>query len=87
MKVYVGNSFKGLKLHTMMLSEYTELLHLAIIFRIFWNYFWNMLEINVFQNKNQILCKKMWLSLKIGGKLMGLLIIDGEGLLLSQEYI
>ena len=46
-----------------------------------------MLEINVFQNKNQILCKTMWLSLKIGGKLMGLLIIDGEGLLLSQEYI
>ena len=52
-------------------------------FRIFWNYFWNILEISVFQNKNQGLCKKH-VFLK---KLMGLLIIAGAGLLLSQEHI
>ena len=77
-------------LHPMISTKYTELLHLKIIFRIFWNYFWNILEINVFQKKNQSLCKKMRLFLKMedidNSKLMGLLIIAGGGLLLNQEY-
>ena len=47
-----GGSVKG-SLHTAIFSKYTELLQLKNIFRILWNYFWNILEINVFQNKNQ----------------------------------
>ena len=43
--------FKGL-LHTTIFSKYTELLRLKDIFRIFSNYFWNILKINVFQSKN-----------------------------------
>ena len=39
-------------LHTTIFSKYAELLRLNNIFRIFWNYFWNILEINAFQNKN-----------------------------------
>ena len=39
-------------LHTTIFSKYTELLLLKNIFRIFWNYFWNILEINVFQSEN-----------------------------------
>ena len=44
----------GLKgsLHTTTFSKYTELLQLQNIFRIFWNYFWNIFKINVFQSKN-----------------------------------
>ena len=40
-------------LHTTIFSKYTELLQLKNIFRIFWKYFWNILEITVFLNKNQ----------------------------------
>ena len=61
------------------------------IFRIFWNYFWYILEIKVFQNKNQSLCKKHGCFLKMAdtynNKLTGLLIIAGGSLLLSQEHI
>ena len=52
--------------------------------------FWNILEIKVFQNKNQSLCKKRGCFLKmvaIDKKLMGLLIIPGGGLLLNEECI
>ena len=80
----------GLKgsLHTTIFSKYTGLLQLKNIFRIFWSYFWNILEINAFQNKNQNLCKKRSCFLKMAdtdnNKLMGLLIIAGGSLLLSQ---
>ena len=43
--------FKGLVTHSDIL-KYTKLLRLKNIFRIFWNYFWNVLEISVFQSKN-----------------------------------
>ena len=76
---------------TTIFSKYTELLQLKNIFRIFWNYFGNILEINVFQNINQSLCKKCGFFLKIAdidnNKLMGLFLIAGWSLLLSQEYI
>ena len=55
--------FKG-SLHTAIFLKYTELLQLKNIFRIFWNSFWNILKINVFQNKNQGLCKKRSYFLK-----------------------
>ena len=80
----------GLKgsLHTTIFSKYTGLLQLKNIFRIFWSYFWNILEINAFQNKNQNLCKKRSCFLKMAdtdnNKLMGLLKIAGRSLLLSQ---
>ena len=49
------------------------------------------LEINVIQNKNQILCKKHGCFLTMADidnhKLMGLLIIAEGSLLLSQEHI
>ena len=82
--------FKG-SLHTAIFSKYTELLQLKNILRIFWDYFWNILEINVFQNKSQSLCKKRGNFLKIAyidnNKLMELLTIAGGSLLLSQEHI
>ena len=82
--------FKG-SLHTTIFSKYTELLQLKNILRIFWDYFWNILEINVFQNKSQSLCKKRGNFLKIAyidnNKLMELLTIAGGSLLLSQEHI
>ena len=75
----------------MIFSQFTELLQLKNIFRIFWNYFWNILETKVFQNKNQSLCKKQGFLLKMGdidnNKLMGLLITAEVFLLLSQELI
>ena len=81
--------FKG-SLHTTISSKYTELLQLKNIFRIFWNYFWYFRN-NVFQNKNQSLCKKSGCFLKMAdidnNKLMGLLIIAGGSLLVSQEHI
>ena len=45
-------------LRTTIFSKYTELLQLKHIFRIFSIFFLNILEINIFQNKNQSLCKK-----------------------------
>ena len=39
-------------LHSTIFSKYTELLVLKNVFRIFWNYFWNIIEINVFRSKN-----------------------------------
>ena len=83
-------SLKG-SLHTAIFLKYTELLQLKNIFRIFWNYFWNILEINVFQNKNQSLYKKRGCFLKIAdidnNKLMGLLTIAGGSLLLWAKNI
>ena len=58
--------FKGLVTHKNS-SKYTELLQLKNIFRIFWNYFSNISEANVFENKNQDLCKKHGYFLKNGG--------------------
>ena len=43
--------FKG-SLHTTTFWKHTKLSQLKNIFRIFWNYFWNILEINAFQSKN-----------------------------------
>ena len=40
------------KFYQTIFSNYTELLRLENILRIFWNYFWKILEINVFQSKN-----------------------------------
>ena len=89
-KIYIFNWVKD-SLHTTIFSKYADLLQLKNIFRIFWNYFWNILEIKVFQNKNQTLCKRCDNFLKMedidNNKLMGLLIITEGGLLLSQEHI
>ena len=89
-KIYIFNWVKD-SLHTTIFSKYADLLQLKNIFRIFWNYFWNILEIKVFQNKNQTLCKRRDNFLKMedidNNKLMGLLIITEGGLLLSQEHI
>ena len=75
----------------MIFSKYAKLLQLKNIFRIFWKYFWNILEINLFQNKNQCLCKNCGYFLKMADignkKLIGLLLIAGGGLLLIQEDI
>ena len=74
-------------LHTTIFSKYTELLQLKNIFRIFWNYFWNILVINVFQSKNV----KGAVFKKMAGidnsKLIRLIIISLDGLLLSQKHI
>ena len=70
-------------------SKYTQLLQLKNIFRIFENYVWNILELNVFQNKNQCLYKKHGYFFKmadIDNSKMGLIIIAGGGLLLRQEH-
>ena len=70
----------------MIFSKYTKLLQLKFFFRIFWKYFWSILEINLFQNKNQGLCKNRGYFLKmadIGNKKL----IAGGGLLLIQEHI
>ena len=53
------SSEKG-SLYTMIPWKYTELLQLKNIFRIFWNYFWNILETSVFKSQK---CKK-WLFFK-----------------------
>ena len=58
---------------------------------MFWNNSRNILEINVFQNKKQGLCKKCGYFIKMAdignNKLMGLWIIAGGVLLLSHEHI
>ena len=69
MLIYLLNNLLSLEilkgsLHTTIFSKYTELLQLKNIFVILWNYFWNILEINVFQNKNQSLFKKCGYFLK-----------------------
>ena len=78
-------------LHATFFSKYTELLQLKNIFKIFWNYFWNILEINFFKSKNQSLFKKRGCFLKLANidnnNLMGLLTVAGGSLLLSQEHI
>ena len=58
--------FKGLVTHKNS-SKYTELLQLKNVFRIFWNYLSNISEANVFENKNQDLCKKHGYFFKNGG--------------------
>ena len=87
---WIFSSLKG-SLHTSIFSKYTELLQWKNVFTIFWNYFWNILEINVFQNKNPSSWKKRGCFLKKtdtdNNKLMGLLTIAGGSLLLSQEHI
>ena len=85
------NFLKGL-LHITIFSKIQNyLLQLKNIFRIFWNYFWNILETSVFQNKNQGLCKKCGCFLKMAvldnNQPMGLLTFAGGSLLLSQEHI
>ena len=53
-EIYEYDHFVSVKgsLHKMIFTKYTELLLLKNIFRIFWNYFWNILETNVFQSKH-----------------------------------
>ena len=46
-----SDSLKG-SFHKTIFSKYTEPLPLKDTFIIFWNYFWNILEIKVFQSKN-----------------------------------
>ena len=46
-----SDSLKG-SFHKTIFSKYTEPLPLKDTFMIFWNYFWNILEIKVFQSKN-----------------------------------
>ena len=52
-------------MHTTIFSKYTELLQLKIFFRTFRNYFRKLLQINVFQDKNQSLCKNRACFLKM----------------------
>ena len=52
-------------MHTTIFSKYTELLQLKIFFRRFRNYFRKLLQINVFQDKNQSLCKNRACFLKM----------------------
>ena len=83
----MNDAVKG-SLHTTIFSKCTELLRLKIIFRIFWNYFWDILEINAFQSKNvksAVILKKWWTY--DNNKLIGLLKISWGGLLLGQEHI
>ena len=87
--IYVKGS-----LHTTIFSKYTELLQLKNVFRIFWNYFWNILKINTFPNKNQSYQKYQNKKVAVknvadidNNKLMDLLVIAGGSLLLSQERI
>ena len=72
-------------LHATFFSKYAELLQLKNIFRIFWNYFGNILEINFFKNKNRGCFLK--LADIDNNNLMGLLTVAGGSLLLSQEHI
>ena len=44
-------------LHTTIFSKHTEILQLKKIFRIFLDYFWNTLEINVFNTKIKLYVK------------------------------
>ena len=70
-------------LQTTIFSKCIELLQLKNIFRIFWNYFWNIFEIKVYVKSG---CFSKMADID-NNKLIGLLIIAGESLLLSQEHI
>ena len=62
--ISVNIKWYGVKgsLHTTIFSKYTELLRLKPIFRIFWYYFGNIWETNVFQSKNveSVVIFKKW---------------------------
>ena len=47
----IDKYLKG-SLHSMIFSKYTELLQQKNIFRIFWNYFWNMSYSQIFVNQS-----------------------------------
>ena len=77
---------KGFVTHSNILKIYRTIT-IKKKLKIFWDYFWNILEINAFQDNNQSLCKKGGSVLKMADidnkKLMALLIIAGRSLLLS----
>ena len=84
-------SFRG-SLRTTIFSKYTELLQLKNSFRIFWNYFWNILKTNAFSKQNHTLYKVAVIFFKMkdmdnNKPMISLIIAGGSLLLLSQGHI